>query len=379
MKRMIISFSVLVVALALIVVSIILIVHHSKVKALDNYDAQMSLGTQYSMDKEYDKAEAAYLSAIDHRNGDRDANIKLAELYVLMDRPKDAANRYLALQDADETDVDIYGRLIDLYVNNLNDIPSANAQILKAYSLNLTLDSPLVADPPDFQPGGGKFNQVLSIKLSAAKGRTIHYTTKEGELPTIDSKQYTKPIVISSNKKTTISAISFDKSGLMSWPTVQYYRLKLEFAVDTSAVSFLGSNAGAIMGALGPLYYNGSQGGGAYYTDSFGINFYIFALEDFYDKATDSYLDPMATPLPDNAKCLAVSMPVSQYIVQQTGNFKVKDFMDSLKVKNYTVQRSAEDGDMHLYYDIGSARYDITLINSDTISTDMSMTVYLIY
>jgi len=377
-KRMIISFSVLAVVLAAIIVTIVLVVQHVHDKSLNTYEAQMQLAEQEIENKDYEKAEAAYKKALKFKAGDREATVNLAELYVLMNRVDDAVKQYLAVQEADDQDVSIYKRLLELYIEKQDDIEHANEQILKAYELGLELDSEHVAGPPVFSPEGGVFNQATSITIKASKGYKVYYTTKPDKLPTKKNKRYKKPIVLSSNKKVTICAIAYNKQGLMSWPATQTYKLKLEFMVDASAIRHLGSSASTIMKAVGPLFYDSTEGGGCYYVDTYGRAAYIFPMDSFYDSETKKYGDPVVTPLPGKAVCVAVNMPISQYIVQQTGEFKVKDFMKSQKIKDYSVERSNMDGAWHLYFDIGNARYDMTLRGENTISTSLDMTVYLI-
>lgn len=375
-RRIALAFAVILIIAAIIGTGVALLYHHFFVAVNDNYDAQMRIGDEQRTFGEYQNAEEAYLRALKFKDGDRNANIRLAEVYVLWEKYPEASERYVILQDIDENDAEIYERLIDLYVEKMDEIGLANEQIIKAFELDLSLESPHIVPPPEFSPKGGIFKQMTSVKLKGPKDYKIRYTKKKNKMPTVKSKRYKKPVKLGINKKTWIYAVCFDKRGLMGWPARERYEIELEFVVDTSAVSYLGCSAKTIMNSVGPLFFEGTEQGGCFYKDNFGKCYYIFPISVFAGEEGKT-LSPVKTPLPAGAPCIAVTFSVGQYIVQQSGDFAIDVFMNGINIKDYTVERSGNDGAWHLYYNISGAEYDMTLKDQETISTNQTMTVRL--
>ncbi|MDR0817448.1 MAG: chitobiase/beta-hexosaminidase C-terminal domain-containing protein [Clostridiales Family XIII bacterium] len=377
----------LILAIAIVGIAAYLIYNHFFVTANNTYDAQMRIGDQQLKLDHLDEAEAAYKQALIYKDGDYDASVTLAEIYEKKKQYEDAAALYAGLHEKDENNIDLYDRLIALYAEHLDAVEKANELITKAYELGLTLTSDLVPPLPEFSPKGGTFNQATKVKLTAPDGYTIRYVTKKGTVPTAKSKKYKKAISISANGSKRIIAAVFSKEGLMGWPAENIYKIKLQVAVDNSAIANLGRSSKAIMNSVGPLFYSGELEGGFCYKDNSSKYTYVFSASDFPlgnddeegedgDEDGGSRLDPESMSLPAKAKCVALSMTVGNYIVQPSGAITVKDFMAGMEIEDYEVRPS--DGANHLIYDADGARYDITLPDKENISPNQVMTVYLI-
>jgi tetratricopeptide (TPR) repeat protein len=365
-------------AIAVVAIVAVIVYQHFFVAINDNYDAQMRIAAREMQAGDTGKAETAYKRALGYQIGDHDATLALAEIYVKKEQYEDAAELYSDLLSKDDGDIALYDALIGLYAGQLDAPDKANELIVKAYQIGLTLTSELVQQPPEFSQKGGTFNQATKIELTAPEGYSVHYVTKKGTIPTIDDKLYKKAISLSKSGTRRIIAAVFDKDGLMGWPAENVYKIKIQVTVDNSAISNLGRGAGAIMKSVGPLYFSGRMEGGYYYKDNNSKFHYIFPVNSFRDKKTGDALNPEDTELPTSAKCVAISMTVSSYIVQPTGSVTVKDFMAGIDIKNYEVRIGDYDGAYHLIYDSGDERYDIPLPDKDKISKSKVMTVYSI-
>jgi tetratricopeptide (TPR) repeat protein len=349
----------------------------------DDYDALMSAGAEYFSAREYEDAEEAFLNALMKKPNDAEAMIALADTYAAQERYDEAIREMKALQGIDDEDVRTYDRLITWYVEGTMDMASANKQILAAYEKKLSLTNPLVQPAPEFDPAPGDFGEATKISIKTLPGLTAYYST-DGSVPTqSEGKRYTKSISLENNTDVTYTAAAYDQYGFMSLPAEAQYRLAIKYGVDDAALKYLGADAKAIMEAVGPLYYDSHHEEGYYYYDEGKEYYYVFADEYFTveSETTDgalytSMIDPEREPLPPAAVCAAVSMKISDYIVQMKGGVAVGDLMAGIGVEDYDIERDAGDDRYHLIYESGGARYDMTMKDRETVTRGGVLMIY---
>jgi tetratricopeptide (TPR) repeat protein len=378
-----------VVAISAVTVISLCIWYFSYVQPNDNYDAQMSTGVERFNEKQYTDAESAFLKALMKRPNDAAAMIALADTYAVQGRYDEAIREMKALQGVDDEDTRTYDRLITWYVEKTRDIASANEQILAAYELKLSLSNPLVQPAPVFDPKPGEFGEATKISIKTLPGFALYYST-DGSVPKPgEGERYVKKISLTNNNDVTYRAVAYDGYGFMSWPAEARYSLAIKYGVDDAALKYLGATAKEIMESVGPLYYDSQHEEGYYYYDESKEFYYVFANEYFVVESestsvtTDgavqvqtSMIDAEREPLPPDAVCAAVSMKISDYIVQMKGGIAVDDLMAGVGIEEYDVERDAQDGKYHLIYESDGARYDMTMKNRDTVTRGGVLMIY---
>jgi tetratricopeptide (TPR) repeat protein len=374
-----------IVAICSITIASLCIWYFSFMQPNDNYDAQMRIGVERFNEKKYPDAEDAFLKALMKRPNDAAAMIALADTYAAQGRYDEAIREMRALQGIDDEDTRTYDRLITWYVERTRDIWSANEQVLAAYEKGLTLTNSLVQPAPVFDPKPGDFGEATKISIRTLPGLSVFYST-DGSIPTPGEgggERYLKKISLKNNEDVTYIAVAYDQYGFMGWPAEARYSLAIKYGVDDSALKYLGVSAREIMEAAGPLYYDSKHEEGYYYYDEKKEYYYVFANEFFMieTETTDgavqtSMIDPEREPLPPDAVCAAVSMKISDYIVQMKGGIGVDDLMAGVGIVEYDVDRNAQDGRYHLIYESGGARYDMTMKTRDTVTRGGVLMIY---
>jgi tetratricopeptide (TPR) repeat protein len=340
----------------------------------DNYSAQMKIGMECYESGEYEDAEIAFLRALEYKSGDPEATLALADTYTAWKKFDKAVILLTALQDVDEKDTRTYERLITLYVSDMNDINAANAQIIKAYGLGLTLENEAIAAPPLFSPKGGAYNEVTAVTITAAEGQVVYYTT-DGSIPTLESARYESELILKSKEPLYITAVVIAENGLIGWPATSEYAINVQYAIDSGFPSYIGKSAAEIMGSVGALFYVGEEEGGYYYRNKTGECFFVFPWDVFQVEtptATDGSIalppDPNRTPLPGGAVCVAVSMEIGKLFVQMDETITVEDLMAGLSIETFRVEKSELDGLSHLYYSVNGYAFDYTLKDEATVA-----------
>jgi tetratricopeptide (TPR) repeat protein len=350
----------------------------------DNYDAQMSIGVEHFNEKEYPEAENAFLKALMKRPNDAEAMIALSDTYAAQGKYDEAIRGMMALQGIDDEDTRTYDRLITWYAERVKDIASANEQILAAYEKKLSLTNALIQPAPVFDPAPGEFGEATKISIRALPGLAVYYST-DGSVPKPgEGERYLKKISLENNSDVTYMAIAYDMYGFMSWPAEATYSLSIKYGVDDSAVQYLGADAKKIMESVGPLYFDSQHEEGYYYYDEKKEFYYVFANEYFVveNYATDgavqtSMIDAEREPLPPDAICAAVSMKISDYVLEMKGGINADELMKGVGVEDYDIERDGQDGKYHLIYESDGARYDMTMKDKDTVTRGGVLMIYV--
>jgi hypothetical protein len=162
--------------------------------------------------------------------------------------------------------------------------------------------------------------------------------------------------------------------------------------VDSQPTSFIGSTAENIMNSEGPLYYAGEVDGGLYYNAEDDSISYIFPWDNSLDVPTPAPVpptdpaavvddtavtgvietapDPNKYPLRADAKCIAVTMKIRDYVPKVSGDIKVEDLMSGISIEKYKVEKSETDGRFHLYYSKNKLSFDYTLKDKSTANAE---------
>jgi tetratricopeptide (TPR) repeat protein len=372
-----------VVAISSIAIISVCIWYFSFLQPNDNYDAQMSTGVERFNEKQYPDAENAFLKALMKRPNDAGAMIALADTYAAQGKYDEAILEMKALQGIDDEDIRTYDRLITWYVERVKDIASANEQVLAAYERQLQLTNSLVQPAPVFDPKPGEFGEATKISIRSLPGLAVYYST-DGSVPKPgEGERYLKKINLENNNAVTYMAVAYDGYGFMSWPAEANYRLSIKYGVDDSAVQYLGADAKKIMESVGPLYFDSQHEEGYYYYDEKKEFYYVFANEYFVveNASTDgavqtSMIDAEREPLPPDAVCAAISMKISDYVLEMKGGIDADDLMAGVGVEEYDIERDGQDGKYHLIYESDGARYDMTMKTRDTVTRGGVLMIY---
>ena len=162
-----------------------------------------------------------YNMAYEHSGGDQNVAIELANQYKA-DGNYTKAELTLSNAIRNEGTVELYAALSKTYAqqDKLMDAVAmldniANPEMKKSLDA-LRPSAPVVSHEPGF------YSQYIDVSISTSSG-TLYYTT-DGEYPSITSKIYDAPITLEAGE-TIIYAISVDKTGLVSQPTVAGYTI----------------------------------------------------------------------------------------------------------------------------------------------------------
>ena len=128
--------------------------------------------------------------------------------------------------ERDPENMDAYGRLIDI-LKGKSDYETINRllagcsddDIFEMYKDYMTM-------PPDFSRAGGRYDDEITVELSAAMTGDIYYTT-DGTLPTTASELYMDSIPVSEGK-TIITAIFVNPHDMVSKPVRMTYEVVFE-------------------------------------------------------------------------------------------------------------------------------------------------------
>ncbi|MCR5301704.1 MAG: chitobiase/beta-hexosaminidase C-terminal domain-containing protein [Lachnospiraceae bacterium] len=125
-----------------------------------------------------------------------------------------------------------------------------------------------VPDPPELMVEPGALSTPQLIGVTAPENQTVYYTS-DGSTPTMDSKEYSSPLLMPLGKS-TYAFICVSESGLVSEPVTANYNLNMNVAVAKDmaeyAISYQLASTGEI--TVGKSYkaeYGFSDGSRSYY------------------------------------------------------------------------------------------------------------------
>lgn len=182
------------------------------------------------------KAENLYLRAIKKNGEKQEAYLNLAKLYHTQDKADKADELLQSAVDNHPDSIGVYRAAVEYYEDT--DQTGKIAYIMSTCTNNqiLTELKDYVAEIPKFSLNDEKvYENVQELKLSSASEGTIYYTL-DGSEATTASTEYTEPIQLNQEGKTTVRAIFVNKKGIESVEVKKTYTIKFPTA-DAPAVS----------------------------------------------------------------------------------------------------------------------------------------------
>lgn len=209
------KFIVLAIPLAVIVAVVILFAvrqMQSRAEVRNNIEA----GNRYLEELDYERAIACYQQALEIDPKNVEANLGLAEAYDSNQMPSYAEAVYHAMLDRDDTQTQAYVKLAELYMRldrleearELLDIAAGKVEDEEVIILH-TITRP---EPPSVSHEEGAYQERIRVELIPAEETHTIYYTLDGTEPTAESLVYTEPLILR-NGETTIRTIAMNSMG----------------------------------------------------------------------------------------------------------------------------------------------------------------------
>lgn len=209
------KFIVLAIPLAVIVAVVILFAvrqMQSRAEVRNNIEA----GNRYLEELDYERAIACYQQALEIDPKNVEANLGLAEAYDSNQMPGYAEAVYHTMLDRDDTQTQAYVKLAELYMRldrleearELLDIAAGKVEDEEVIILR-TITRP---EPPSVSHEEGAYQERIRVELIPAEETHTIYYTLDGTEPTAESLVYTEPLILR-NGETTIRTIAMNSMG----------------------------------------------------------------------------------------------------------------------------------------------------------------------
>lgn len=229
------KFIVLAVPLAVIVAVVILFAvrqMQSRAEVRNNIEA----GNRYLEELDYERAIASYQQALEIDPKNVEANLGLAEAYDSNQMPGYAEAVYQAMLDRDDTQTDAYVKLAELYMRldrleEARELLDTAADKVEDEEITVlrTITRP---EPPSVSHEEGAYEERIRVELTPAEATHTIYYTLDGTEPTAESPVYTEPLILR-NGETTIRAIAMNSMGYSSDIAVYTFDIQIEDVLVT--------------------------------------------------------------------------------------------------------------------------------------------------
>ncbi len=229
------KFIVLAVPLAVIVAVVILFAvrqMQSRAEVRNNIEA----GNRYLEELDYERAIASYQQALEIDPKNVEANLGLAEAYDSNQMPGYAEAVYQAMLDRDDTQTDAYVKLAELYMR-LDRLEEAR-ELLDTAADKVDDEEIIVLrtitrpEPPSVSHEEGAYEERIRVALTPAEETHTIYYTLDGTEPTAESLVYTEPLILR-NGETTIRAIAMNSMGYSSDIAAYVFDIRIEDVLVT--------------------------------------------------------------------------------------------------------------------------------------------------
>lgn len=189
---------------------------------------QVEQATRYANKESYEKAIACYNRALELNADDIELLFSLAEVYFLENNKTEyerILREIVGRKDVSSEQLErAYGKIIAIYrakedYQTINDLllDSGNSLIQSSYWN-------YISKSPEFSIPEGYYTSIQPLKLSASGNGKIYYTM-DGTEPTVESSQYTAPLILE-NGKYTISARFVNENGVLSDVVTKTYHIE---------------------------------------------------------------------------------------------------------------------------------------------------------
>lgn len=188
-------------------------------KKASEVDAYVEMGNHYLSELDYEQAIVSYKQALELDEGNYNAGIGLAEAYDANQMYAYAEAAYQSILEADETQAEVYEKLVDLYMRQDK---KEEAEELLVRAVEKTDDENIRQlleethpEAPVMNYSSGTYLERLKIEITPSeKNHTIYYTL-DGSEPGENSEIYEGPIILP-NGSTTVKATAFNSLGFQS-------------------------------------------------------------------------------------------------------------------------------------------------------------------
>lgn len=197
--------------LAALLVGVAFLVKHAQ----DNsYEYQVRKAETYQDEGDYQRAETCLKRALELDGSSEDVKMRLVEVYLLQDETGGAKGLLLEIIAGNSSQLQAYAQLIQIYEEeeDYEAIDALRREVTDPDMLGLFEE--YIAEPPEFEPGSGTFQEKTSITLSSGDDCAIYYTV-DGSDPR-NGEQYYAPIPLEPGRSLRVRAICRNEFGLYS-------------------------------------------------------------------------------------------------------------------------------------------------------------------
>ncbi len=209
--------------LAVLLVGIAFLVKYSQ----DNsYEYQLTKAESYKDGKDYQQAEKCLKRALELDGPVEDIKMSLVEVYLLQEEEGSAQKLLLEIIADNGSHLEAYRQLIQIY-DEAEDYEAIDALRKEITDSNiLELFEEYLAEPPEFEPESGTFQEETPITLTSKGDCAIYYTT-DGSDPR-EGKLYHGPIPLEPGKSLKVRAVCCNEFGLYSEENQGQFLLELQ-------------------------------------------------------------------------------------------------------------------------------------------------------
>lgn len=229
------KFIVIAVPLA-VIVTVVLILAVRQMQTRAEVRNNIEAGNRYLEELDYERAIASYQQALDIDPKNVEANLGLAEAYDSNQMYAYAEAVYKDMLEYDDGQADAYVKLAELYIR-LEQLEEArellDTAVGKVESEEVTVLHEITRpEPPAVSHDQGAYTDRIRVELIPAEESHTVYYTLDGTEPTVESPVYTEPLILR-NGVTVIKTISTNSTGYSSDIAAYEYDIQIEDVLVT--------------------------------------------------------------------------------------------------------------------------------------------------
>lgn len=209
--------------LIILITAIVLLVNHGRE---NSYDYQMQQAREYQRQRNYREAERHVLRALELNSDSLEAQLFLADIYVLRGEDKKAVAFLEKLLKEHKDSLEIYQKLIDLYEEQGDSELICGLIEATDDEEVLELLSSYIPDMPKFDLEEGVYTEPISVEILKEGDCSIYYTVN-GSDPR-QGIEYQGPIAVRPGDKMLIRAVTCSPYGVFSQEIEGVFQVELE-------------------------------------------------------------------------------------------------------------------------------------------------------
>lgn len=197
----------------------------------NSYDYQMKQADAAMFQEDYDTAEKYFKKALMIEPDNINVHLKLAELYVEVDKNSEAISCLDEVLKKDAQNLEAY-RLYHTIYSKENNIEAMHALLEGVTNIKiLDIFSDSVISSPKFDNPSGEYANRVKISLRAKNGVEIYYTT-DGSDPKVNGTKYINPIELEEEGSFVVKAVAKNTAGVYSLVVSETYKIVFEVPSD---------------------------------------------------------------------------------------------------------------------------------------------------